>query len=421
MPRNATGSPSTRPSSTAGRLQPGLGDPHQGPGPRHAAALARTNPVGARPSSARYARQATRRSLVLDARTGERWPIWVELDTNADARARPPARDPPGAQPPEGHRYVVVLRGLRTAAGRRSGPAALRRAARRRRGGRRATTASSGPARRPGSARTRRSSWPGTSRWPAAARCPGACSRMRDDAFAQLGDRNLADGVVQGARAGASRSTRLARRRRREVRRPLRAGARGHDHGPVLPRPARLRARRRASTSAPDGLPAQLPGNVLTAHFICVVPAHGDRRRAGAAVPLRPRPARQRPTRSSTSPTCRRWPTSTTSCSARRRGSGMSDEDIPQRRQRAAGLSAGCRRSPTACSRACSNALLPRPADGPPAGPGDASPLLQQDGRPIVRHRPTLLRRQQPGRDHGRRADRASRPTSPAPCSASRA
>ena len=59
------------------------------------------------------ASRRTRRSMVFNARTGKRHPIWAELDSNA-----PKAKDRlliirPARNFEEGERYVVVLRNLR--------------------------------------------------------------------------------------------------------------------------------------------------------------------------------------------------------------------------------------------------------------------------------------------------------------------
>ena len=82
---------------------------------------------------------------------------------------------------------------------------------------------------------------------------------------------------------------------------------------------------------------------------------------------------------------------------------GHVERGHPQRRQRAAGpRQDAVDRRPAAAGHA--RRALPRAADDPPAGPGrqPAAPAGRAADRP---HRPPLLRRQQPGRDHGRRAD----------------
>ncbi|MCU1352323.1 MAG: hypothetical protein JWM05_1532, partial [Acidimicrobiales bacterium] len=79
---------------------------------------------------ARYA-DASAPVVVLDATTGQRWPVWAEIDSTAPAAGRPgnqlllirPAR----AYAP-GHRYVVALRKLRNASGALIPPSAAFRA-----------------------------------------------------------------------------------------------------------------------------------------------------------------------------------------------------------------------------------------------------------------------------------------------------
>jgi hypothetical protein len=55
--------------------------------------------------------------VLLDADTGERWPIWSELDAQANPAQGATLVVRPARNLTEGHRYVVALRGLRTATG----------------------------------------------------------------------------------------------------------------------------------------------------------------------------------------------------------------------------------------------------------------------------------------------------------------
>jgi hypothetical protein len=55
--------------------------------------------------------------VLLDADTGERWPIWSELDAQADPADRAALVIRPARNLTEGHRYVVALRGLRDGMG----------------------------------------------------------------------------------------------------------------------------------------------------------------------------------------------------------------------------------------------------------------------------------------------------------------
>ena len=239
------------------------------PGLATPGALRRTNPVGLARLGA-YARRYAP-VLLLDARTGARQPIWVELDSNA-AHARDRLLEiHPARNLREGRRYVVVLRGLRTASGRRIKArrrfAALRDGAvRTKRYDRIFRTLKKAKVRRgPGLFLT----WDFTvaSRRSLSERMLG----IRDDAFAQLGDRDLADGVVQGSAprftlGEASLNGDDARFRARwgkvlegTIEVPC------YLDQPGCPPGARFNLGK-------DGIPAQQPGNVLVAHFFCVVP-----------------------------------------------------------------------------------------------------------------------------------------------------
>ena len=100
--------------------------------------------------------------VVYNARTRRRHPIWAELDSNAEKRKDRLLIIRPARNFDEGERYVVVLRNLRTASGRRI----------------------------PG----RRWSFTVASR----RSLTGRMLRIRNDAFGALGDRNLKDLKVAG-------------------------------------------------------------------------------------------------------------------------------------------------------------------------------------------------------------------------------
>ena len=228
------------------------------PGLATPGALARTNPVGLARLGA-YARRYAP-VLLLDARTGERQPIWVELDSNA-AHARDRLLEiHPARNLTEGRRYVVVLRGLRTAAGRRIKArrrfAALRDGVvRTKRYDRIFRTLKKAKVRRgPGLFLT----WDFT----VASRrsLSGRMLRIRDDAFAQLGDRDLGDGVVQGSSPRFTLGEASLNGDDAKYRARWGKVLEGDDRGPLLPRPARVRARDRASTSARTACPPSCRG-----------------------------------------------------------------------------------------------------------------------------------------------------------------
>src|SRR3954452_15641702 len=124
--------------------------------------------------------------VVFNARTGNRHPVWAELDSNATTDAKRMLLVRPAKNFREGQRYVVVLRRLKDASGARIKPPKhgvepglgreLRNAGIRRRGIYRAWSFTVASERS----------------------LAGRMLHIRDDAFAQLGDRNLRDLKVAG-------------------------------------------------------------------------------------------------------------------------------------------------------------------------------------------------------------------------------
>jgi hypothetical protein len=55
--------------------------------------------------------------VVIDATTGKRWPIWVEIDSLAGDPSKAALEIHPATNFAAGHRYIVALRNLRNAAG----------------------------------------------------------------------------------------------------------------------------------------------------------------------------------------------------------------------------------------------------------------------------------------------------------------
>ncbi len=142
--------------------------------------------------------------VVIDAQTGQRWPIWAEVDSNAGSTAAA-IEIHPAVNFTSGHRYIVALRNLRTQAGAPiEAPAGFRYY--------RDDVASEQElvnARRPhfdelfeklAAAGISRSSLYLTWDFTVASDQSNAGRElaMRNDAFAQLGDTNLADGIPQG-------------------------------------------------------------------------------------------------------------------------------------------------------------------------------------------------------------------------------
>jgi hypothetical protein len=85
------------------------------PGLDNAAALQRT---GAVPINhiGRF-RDPNQPIVLIDADTGERWPIWAEIDSNASSPADAALLIHPATNLAAGHRYIVALRNLKTAGG----------------------------------------------------------------------------------------------------------------------------------------------------------------------------------------------------------------------------------------------------------------------------------------------------------------
>jgi hypothetical protein len=150
--------------------------------------------------------------VLLDEETGRRWPVWTELDQYTDESGTLPAGTVgsvehdlmihPAVNLTDGHRYVVALRHLVTDDGTIAQPSAAFKAYR-------DGTAPATDARRAhmenlfatlakaGIARNDLYlAWDFTTA--STANVTGRLLAIRDDAFSQLGDTNLADGVVQG-------------------------------------------------------------------------------------------------------------------------------------------------------------------------------------------------------------------------------
>ena len=124
MPRNAQGVPiASADYDASDGFSPGQTIVVKVPGFDTPAAFARTGAVPLTDLARTYDRDQP--VVVLDARTGRRQLIWAELDANASTPADTTLLIHPAQDWTEGHRYVVALRDLRGADGRRlpAGPA----------------------------------------------------------------------------------------------------------------------------------------------------------------------------------------------------------------------------------------------------------------------------------------------------------
>jgi hypothetical protein len=235
-------------------------------------ALAKTNPVGLSRISRYTAKNAP--VVVIDEKTGKRWPIWVELDSNASSAKDRLVEIHPAKNLLEGHTYVVALRNLKRASGKAIGAggafAKLRAA---RKPGARYGTIFKALAK----AKVKRDkslflAWDFT-----VASRQSLSSRLlhiRDDAFKQLGDTNLADGAIAGAVPqytlqekpltgdDAQYAGRFAHVLEGTITVPCYLNKPGCQPGSSFNYAKRG-----------DFLPSQAPGNTVQAHFICVVPA----------------------------------------------------------------------------------------------------------------------------------------------------
>jgi hypothetical protein len=212
--------------------------------------------------------------VVIDERTGKRQLIWSELDVNQTAAPDINLLIHPGKNLAEGHTYVVVLRNLRNARGKLiKAPKWFERL----RDGRRLPRAErSQRARyarifaaldRAGIGRSNLyEAWDFT-----VASRQGLTSRMlaiRNDAFAQLGDTNLADVRVQGnAPAFRVTSVTAATPQIKEVQGSFQVPCYLTTCGPAATTGFHY------SSNRPDATPTQIPGNVATALFDCIVPS----------------------------------------------------------------------------------------------------------------------------------------------------
>ena len=237
--------------------------------------------------------------VVIDARTGRRHPVWAEMDVNAKRREDTNLIIRPAVNWREGGRYIVALRRLRDANGRlieaEPGFRAYRDRLRTGNGafeGRRAHMEDViGRLSRAGIARDELYlAWDFTV---ASERSlTGRMLQIRDDAFAKLGDRNLADRKVEGS-APTYAVTR--------VENIPACGSDGCQEGEddnlgrrvtgrmVVPcylnLPACPPGSRFAYSGPHDRTPDALPANTMLAEFVCNIPR---RQTDGGAPPARP-------------------------------------------------------------------------------------------------------------------------------------
>jgi hypothetical protein len=116
MPRNASSVPvNPSPYGLNDGFSPGVGMVVRVPGLDNPTALQQTNAVPIN-HLGRFT-EPDQPIVVIDATTGQRWPIWVEIDSNAGSPASTVLEVHPAVNFASGHRYVVAMRNLKDAAG----------------------------------------------------------------------------------------------------------------------------------------------------------------------------------------------------------------------------------------------------------------------------------------------------------------
>ena len=356
MPANAFGDHiDAAPYNASDGFSPGRDDPAQG------ARASTPRPTCARPARCRSTTCASTRRpnapvVVIDATTGKRWPIWVEIDSNAAEPEQGGARDPPGGQ----------LR-LRPPLHRRPAQPSKRRR-RGNRGARRrsATTATTSPPSRKRStpaARTSRDIFTtlhkaGIDRkdlylaWDFTVASDennaGRELAMRNDAFAQLGDTNLADAGPQGQLADLrqSRESKTNRTRARS-----RGASKATFTVPCYLFPSCGPGGTMQLDSNGDPIAERRLDGQLRLHHPASVDERARRNRPALA--LRPRAVRHRRARSAPSPQ-RELAQAHEIVFCATDEIGMSESDAAGRDRRPAERCRASRRCPTASSRACS-------------------------------------------------------------------
>jgi hypothetical protein len=251
------------------------------PGLDNAKAFARTGAVGLLNMKQAFA--PNQPIVVIDEATGKRQLVYAQLDANATTPRTKNLMILPAKELAEGHTYVVALRRLRNARGRLlPAPAWFERLRDNRR--------------LPPGERSQRGRYarifkalggagiqqaPLYEAWDfTVASEKNLTSRLlsiRNTAFAQLGDRNLADGKVQGrAPSYAIASNTALNSQLRDVQGTFQVPCFLITCGATATTALHYSSRRA------DALPTQSPGNVATASFECIVPAS-----ASAANPAR--------------------------------------------------------------------------------------------------------------------------------------
>ena len=268
MPRNAKGvSIAPGPYNASDGFSPGQTIVVRIPGLDTAAAFKKTGLVP-QTDLARYA-DKNQPLVVIDAKTRKRHLVWAELDSNATKDSERVLLVHPGVNWEEGHRYIVALRRLRGANGKPLAAPKGRKPAK-------SILATLQKARVTSTGLY--DAWDFTIA--SEQGLAGRALSIRDRAYAELGDKTLTDGKVQG-KSPAFKVTKVdtfseaeepnvARRVEGTFTVPC------FLDKPGCPTGAKFKLDKK-------GLPVRTPGNTYEARFLCNVP-----RSATAARPARP-------------------------------------------------------------------------------------------------------------------------------------
>ena len=395
------------------RLQPRAGDHPRVPGLDNPAALANTNAVPIN-DQGRIRSDRNDPIVVIDTATSKRGPIWVEIDSNASTPGDTALLIHPAKNSPPGIATSSPLRNLKDSSGNTiPAPEGFRyyrddlpsERGRDQRAARALRAGLPGPALGAGSSATTSIS-PGTSRSAPIEQHRPRMLHIRDDAFAQLGDTDLADGVVHGHRAVVQRRP-TSRTRTRAT--ESRAGSPARSPSPAIMTnngepcaPARLRPRLERQSGPERHLERQL--RLHRPALDVDDPGHSP-----AARRLRPRPARRAPTRSTRRP-AQPLPGAQVVLLRHRRDRLLRGR---HRRTRSAILRTWAS-SPTLAERTQQgllNELYLGPADGQPGRVRQRRRLPRRSRQrlasaPVIDTSEALLQRQQPGRHPRRRLHR---------------
>jgi hypothetical protein len=244
------------------------------PGLDNAAAFKRTGAVGLLNMKAAFAKRAP--IVVIDESTGQRQLIYTELDSNAPTPQDTNLLIMPGKEYTDGHTYIVALRNLRNAAGHVIGaPAWFEKlrdgkrlpAGERSQRGRYAKIFAA--LKRAGIARSNLyEAWNFTVS--SEKSLTERLLSIRNKAFAQLGDSDLANGKVVGKAPAYTITSDVSLN-------PSVRDVKGTFQVPcylvTCGATATTGFHYSSSNPGPNALPTQSPGNVATTNFECVIPS----------------------------------------------------------------------------------------------------------------------------------------------------